>query len=219
MSNFLALSDIVQKVITSLSLYQGTATQKYAEDRIADMIIHLFNRLFDDRNWLYTTKWFKYTLTGQNGVVAEDVSKDFNNYNDICCISTDSNPEKTLKRLHFSTNPYKITGNTPQYMIPSSDSKKIFAIVPFESTGTIYVNAKIKPNEYLPDTIIPFDPDILIYGVSYEYCCDDGNSQLQANKFRELYEARLQQLINIDNEGKLDWNDEEAYFIDNNIWR
>lgn len=218
MNKYLSLSELVQKVITNLSMYQGTATQKYAEDRISEMIIQLFYRLYEDRFWAGSTHWYKYTLTGVDGVCAEDVSKDFTDFYDICSISTEDNPKYTLKKLHNSTNPYLITGDTPAYYIPSKDPKKVFSIVPFTATGTIYVYARTKPQEFYPETIIPFDSIALIYGVCYEYCADDGNSSSQIQKFEKLFNDRMIQLTNLDNSGIYDYNDEEA-FIGNNQWR
>lgn len=218
MNKYLTLSEIVQKVITALSQYQGTSTQKYAEDRISEMVLLLYNKLFDSRTWYLHTKWFKYTLTGTNGVCAEDVSKDIASFYDICSISTEINPNYELKRMHLSTNPFLISGNVASYYIPSTDNKKVFAVVPFNATGTIYVRAKVRPMEFLPDTEIPFDPDVLIYGVCYQYCADDGNSSTQIQKFEKLYQERLQTLTSLDNSGTFDWNDEEARYSVNQ-WR
>ena len=122
MNKYLTLSELVQKVIVSLSMYAGTATQKYAEDRIAEMILQTFNTIYDDRFWSELCHWYKYTLTGVDGVCAEDVSKDFSNFNDICCITHENNKNYKLKRLNNSTNPYLITGDTPGYYIHAKDN-------------------------------------------------------------------------------------------------
>lgn len=218
MQKFLTLSELVQKVIRNLSLYQGTSTQKYAEDRISETILLIFNRLYDERYWSFLTNWYKYNLTGVNGVCEEDVSKDITNFYDIESISTQDNPKYALKRLHHSTNPYLVTGSTPAYYINTNIDKKIFAVVPFDAKGVIYVRAKSKPQEFFPNTIVPFDPDVLIYGACYEYCADDGNSQTQLQKFKELYAQRLQQLTSMENSGTFDWNDEQVYTTINE-WR
>lgn len=218
MSNFLTLSELVQKVITNLSMYEGTATQKYAEDRIGMTILQIFNSLFDDRYWDHLCHWYKYNLTGIDGVCSEDVSKDIAKFEDICCIVPEINKNYKLKRLNNSTNPYLIEGNSPGYYIHSKIDKKIFSVVPFNATGVVYVYAKSRPSEYLPDTVVPFDPDVLIYGTCYQYCADDGNSQSQIQKFEKLYNNRLQQLTAMNNYGTFDWNDEEANYALTN-WR
>ena len=218
MSNYKTLAELTQDVIKSLSMYAGTATQVYAEDRIAAMIVRIFNRLFEDRFWDEHTFWYKYTLTGENGVVGSNVDNDISKFTDIQYISTDDNPRYTLKQLHGSTNPYKVEGTIPTYFIPTQIEHKIFAVVPFASTGDIYVRARHRPNTFIATTVIPFDPDVLVLGACYEYCADDGNSNQETQKFLTLYQQRLQQLINLDNQNTINWNDEQAYY-DVRSWR
>ena len=55
MSNFKTLKELVQDVITELSMYRGTGTQKYAEDRIADKIVRTFIDVFEQRFWNFNT--------------------------------------------------------------------------------------------------------------------------------------------------------------------
>lgn len=212
MSNYKTLSELTQDVIKSLSMYAGTAVQVYAEDRIAAMIIRIFNRLFEDRFWDEHTFWYKYTLTGEDGVVGSNVDDDIAKFTDIQYISTDDNPRYTLKQLHGSTNPYKVEGTIPTYFIPTQIEHKIFAVVPFAATGDVYVRARHRPSKIIATTVIPFDPDILVYGACYEYCADDGNSNQETQKFLTLYQQRLQQLINLDNQNPINWNDEQAYY-------
>lgn len=218
MNNYKKLSELVQEVIKNLSMYQGTATQLYAEDRIAAMIIRLFNKIIDSRYWKTNVKWFKYNLIGIDGVCSEKVSDDIGNFYDILAINSEINPQYTLKQLHHSTNPYLVEGTTPNYYIPSNNPDKIFAVVPFNATGVIYVLARQKPKQIDVETVIPFDPDVLILGACYEYCADDGNSTMQVQKFQTMYQERLKQLENLDNAGTYDYNDEEAYY-NTRAWR
>ena len=62
------------------------------------------------------------------------------------------------------------------------------------------------------NTVIPFDPDVLVLGACWEYCADDGNSSAQIQKFQQLYQERLKVLQNNENSGTFDYNDEEAYY-------
>ena len=218
MNNYKTLSKLTQEVITSLSMYQGTATQLYAEDRIANTIVRIFNRLFDKRFWYNNTHWYKYNLTGIDGVCEEDVSKDISKFYDILSISTENNPSYSLRKLNHTTNPYMIKGDRPTYFIPSQIENKIFSIVPFESTGVIYVQARTRPKTFDADTVIPFDPDVLVLGACYEYCADDGNSQTEIQKFQQLYQERLRDLECLENSGMFDYNDEEAYYASSE-WR
>lgn len=218
MSNYKTLSELVQEVIKNLSMYAGTSTQLYAEDRIAATIIRIFNRLFEDRFWDEHTFWYKYTLTGTSGVVGGTVSNDIAKFSDIQYISSANNPRYTLKQLQGSTNPFLVEGTIPSYFTTTQIPNKVFAVVPYASTGDIYVRARHRPSEIIATTEIPFDPDVLVLGACYEYCADDGNSDAQVQKFLTLYQQRLQELINLDNQHPVNWNDEQAYY-DVRTWR
>ena len=218
MSNFKKLSDLVQEVITELSMYRGTGTQKYAEDRITNKIIRNFDDIIDQRFWSFNTKWYKFNLTGIDGYVAEKVSDYIKDFNDIESISSDINPRYALKRLHDSTNPYKVTLNYTLVYKYSDNPDKIFQIVPFDCTGIIYVRGKSRPISFYPETIVPFDANYLVYKTCYDYCCDDGNSDLQVQKYQQLYTDRLSQLSRIHNDMIINYNDEQAYYP-NNEWR
>jgi len=209
MSNFKTLKELVQDVITELSMYRGTGTQKYAEDRIADKIIRTFIDVFELRFWSYNTDWYKYKLSGSNGLVGENVSLDIKDFNDIEFIKDESG--RTLNKLHDSTNPYKITGTIPTYYKRTNIDKKVFQIVPFNSTGDIFVRGRTRPTQFEPETIIPFDANLLIYKVCWDYVCDDGNSLAQIDKYKQLYEQRYNHLLTQENEGVINYNDDIAY--------
>lgn len=212
------LSQLVQEVIKSLSMYAGTSTQLYAEDRIAAMLVRLFNKLFEMQFWSEHTHWFNYELTGINGVCKEDVSKDIANIHDIYSITSTVNLKKSLRKLHQSTNPFEIKGNLPVYYTNTQEPNKVFAVVPYTATGKIYVQARVRPQNIDINTVIPFDPDVLVLGVCWEYCADDGNSSSQIQKFQQLYQERLKILQNNENSGTYDYNDEQAY-IGSSEWR
>lgn len=212
------LTQLVQEVIKSLSMYAGTSTQLYAEDRIAAMLVRLFNKLFEMQFWSEHTHWFKYELTGINGVCEEDVSKDIANIHDIYSITSTVNLKSSLRKLHQSTNPFEIKGSLPVYYTNTQEPNKVFAVVPYTATGKIYVQARVRPQNIDINTVIPFDPDVLVLGVCWEYCADDGNSSSQIQKFQQLYQERLKVLQNNENSGTYDYNDEQAY-IGSSEWR
>ena len=215
MSNFKTLKQLVQEVITELSMYRGTGTQKYAEDRIADKIVRTFIDVFEQRFWNLNTDWYKYTLSGSSGLVGENVSLDIKDFNDIETILCENSE---LRKLHDSTNPFLIEGSTPKYYKRTNVDKKIFQIVPFKSTGTLYVRGRTRPTQFEPETVIPFDANLLIYKVCWDYVCDDGNSKLQVDKYKQLYEQRYNFLLTQQNENVIDYNNEVAY-NSLNSWR
>lgn len=208
MSSFKTLSDLTQEVISNLSMYPGTSVQIYAEDRISNMIIRLFSTLFEERFWSDTTFWREYTLSGIDGVVNEDVSKDIAHFHDIECIKSQYDTSSALTKLHSSFVPQIGSGKTPCFYTNTPIENKIFAVVPFTATGKIYVRARTRPTEFLPDTIIPFDSTALVFGVCYEYSVDDDNNKAASQKFKELFDKRINQLNNLENSGIYDYNDD-----------
>lgn len=218
MSKYKKFSKLVQEVIKSLSMYSGTSVQIYAEDRIAMMLQRCYNQLFDDHYWTDTIEWFKYTLSGFDGLCNEDVGKDITSFHDIMNISTENNPQYSLRKLHTTTNPYLIVGDTPAYYTSTNIENKIFRIVPFDAKGTIYVQARKRITEFDEETIVNIDPDLLVLHVCWEYCIDDGNNRTAADKFMQMFTERKNTLLALENQGTFDYNDEEAY-VGNNSWR
>ena len=215
MSNFKTLKELVQDVITELSMYRGTGTQKYAEDRIADKIVRTFVDVFEQRFWDFNVEWFKYTLSGSNGLVGENVSKDLTDVNDIDVILYNKHE---LLKLHNSTNPFLIEGEIPLYYKRTNVDKKIFQIVPFKAKGDLYVRGRTRPTKFEPETVIPFDANYLIYKVCWDYVADDGNSLPQLDKYKVLAEQRYNFLLTQQNENVIDYNNEVAY-NSLNSWR
>ena len=215
MSNFKTLKELVQDVITELSMYRGTGTQKYAEDRIADKIVRTFVDVFEQRFWDFNVEWFKYTLSGSNGLVGENVSKDLIDVNDIDVILYNKHE---LLKLHNSTNPFLIEGEIPLYYKRTNIDKKIFQIIPFKAKGDLYVRGRTRPTKFEPETVIPFDANYIVYKVCWDYVADDGNSLPQLDKYKILAEQRYNFLLTQQNENVIDYNNEVAY-NSLNSWR
>lgn len=212
------LQNLTQKVIKKLSLYSGTDVQIYAEDRIADMIIDAYNVLIDERFWNDCMFWHEYNLIGENGVVAETVNTDIKNFNDIECIFSEYNNRHQLRKAHNTTIPQTVEGNIPQLYTRSTNSNKVFAVIPYNSTGKLYVRARHRATALYPQDEVPFDSLALVYKVCWEYTADDGANQAEQAKFKQLFEQRMQELRNNDTSGVYDWNDDSINF-DIYSWR
>lgn len=219
--NYQTLSQLTQRVIQRLSMFRGTSVQVYAEDRIAQMILDNYTRAFDDFEWSNLQTWYKFTLAGINGWAIENVSDFITDFDDIVCVTPDSTYRNQLKCLHGSTVPELISGTYPAYYQESANPNKIFEIIPYTSEGTIYVCSKGRLNTngtILPETIIPFDSDYLVYAACADYLADDDSSRVQLEKFVKLRDDRMKQLKAIDNDGIIDYNDSLAYFV-TSVWR
>ena len=217
LSNYQTLEKLIKRIIQRLSMYQGISVQVYAEDRIAQMILDNYNLVVDSFAWSSLSFWKEFTLAGSNGEVLEKVSDYITTFGDIISIVDAGDPTCALKRLHNTTPPSEISGTIPAYFrIHPTDKDKVFQVVPFEATGKILVNAKGKLNTnqtIIPQTIIPFDSDYLVYAVCCDYLADDDNSQTQLQKFVQMRDGRLAHLKDIDNSGTIDYNDEVSQAV------
>ena len=206
------LQNLTQKTIKKLSLYSGTDVQIYAEDRIADMLIDAYNELIDERFWSDCMQWREFNLTGAEGIVSETVSDYINNINDIECIFSEYNKRTQLRKAHNTTIPQTIEGNVPQLYIKSPNVNKVFAVIPFTSTGKLYVRYRTRLTNIYPQDIVPFDNLALIYKVCWQYTTDDGSNPAEQQKFMKLFEDRMRELRNNDTSGVYDWNDDSINF-------
>ena len=217
LANYQTLEKLIKRIIQRLSMYQGISVQVYAEDRIAQMILDNYNLVVDSFAWSSLSFWKEFTLAGSNGEVLEKVSDYITTFGDIISIVGAGDPTCALKRLHNTTPPSEISGTIPAYFrIHPTDKDKVFQVVPFEATGKILVNAKGKLNTnqtIIPETIIPFDSDYLVYAVCCDYLADDDNSQTQLQKFVQMRDGRLAHLKDIDNSGTIDYNDEVSQAV------
>lgn len=211
-ANYQTLEKLIKRIIQRLSMYQGISVQVYAEDRIAQMILDNYNLVVDSFAWSSLSFWKEFTLAGSNGEVLEKVSDYITTFGDIISIVDKDDATYALKRLHNTTPPSEVSGTVPVYFrIHPTDKDKVFQIIPFEATGKVLVNTKGKLNTnqtIIPETIIPFDSDYLVYAVCCDYLADDDNSQTQLQKFVQLRDGRLAHLKDIDNAGTIDYNDE-----------
>ena len=217
LANYQTLEKLIKRIIQRLSMYQGISVQVYAEDRIAQMILDNYNLVVDSFAWSSLSFWKEFTLAGSNGEVLEKVSDYITTFNDIISIVDAGDPTCVLNRLHNTTPPSEVSGTIPAYFrIHPTDKEKVFQVVPYEAVGKVLVNAKGKLNTnqtIVPDTIIPFDSDYLVYAVCCDYLADDDNSQTQLQKFVQMRDGRLAHLKDIDNAGTIDYNDEVSQAV------
>lgn len=221
-ANYQSLYTLTKRVLQRLSMYKGSSVQVYAEDRVMQMILDQYDLVMDNFAWNNLSYWKKFTLLGSNGYCGEKVSDYIVDFNDIIAIKV-KNDEEALIKLHSTTIPEEITGNTPHYYMPANENAdKIFRVIPYNAQGDIYVNIRGRLNtndsQIDPETIIPFDSSYLVYAVCMDYLADDAASKMQYEKFKSLRDERLRQLKDLDNAGTIDYNDDKA-ILSNNEWR
>jgi len=179
----------------------GTGVQTYAEDRIAEMIQHKFDVLFEEAFWPQFCTWYEWTLDGTLGIVTTDLTDILKRFEDIQVIMPDNSNTAITKLASLTTNPFTLAGTTPihyEALGPTFDNKttRVFRIWPLASTGDIKVRVRTRPATFIGTDEVDFDDQALILGATFDYLEDDGTNSNATQKFQLLFEARVKQLKN-----------------------
>ena len=179
----------------------GTGVQTYAEDRIAEMIQHKFNVLFEEVFWPQFLTWATWTLDGTLGVITTDVTALLKRFEDIRVVFPSGSNTPLTKMSPLTTNPFELSGTTPihyESLGPTDANRvtRVFQIWPKAATGTIVVQYRTRPDTFVATDEIDFDDQALILGAVFDYLEDDGTNPNATQKFQLLFEARVKQLKN-----------------------
>ena len=205
------LSQLVQRTVTRLSMVPGVAVQVYAEDRIAEMIWHKFTTVRDMLWWDDFMEWQELTQ-GADGRPIENIVRQMpiapagdeiviNEYKDIQH-AWHPNRMDPLKTLPKRTNPRgAMREGSTLYRVP--DQSKVIRFLPIESGLRMMVRYRRYYDYFQPDDIVPMDDQVIILGACYDYLEDDGTNPGQTEKFRNMYNDRLGQLIRMENDEEI----------------
>ena len=195
---------LIERTATRLSQVAGASVQLYSEDRIAEMIQHKFDVLFDEAFWgQFVTFGESMTLDGSTGVVTTDISYKIKRFDDIRVIFPDDSNTPITKLPEATLNPDTITGTTPAFYSPSTSSAKVFKIWPVASTGSIQVTYRTKPTAFVSADVVDFDEQALILGAAFDYAEDDGTNPAATDKLQNMFESRVKQLRNLRNDSPI----------------
>ena len=203
------LTQLVTRVADRLSMTAGTGVQIYAEDRIAEMIQHKFDVMFEEAFWPQFLTWETWTLDGILGIVTTDLTEKLKRFEDIRVLFPDTSNVPLTKMAALTTNPNLLKSSTRplhyESLGPLSPFKKsrVFQIWPKTATGEIVVQYRTRPETFVPTDEIDFDDQALILGATFDYLEDDGTNPNATQKFQLLFEARVQQLKNSFNTGPI----------------
>ena len=195
------LDQLVARTTDRLSMVAGTGVQVYSEDRLAEMIQHKFDVLFDEAWWPQFLTWAQWTLDGTLGIVTTDLTDLVKRFGDIRVIFPENSTTALTTISAISTNPFELSGARPihyEALGPADDNKvsRVFQIWPKTSTDDIIVQFRTKPDTFTGDDEIDFDDQALILGATFDYLEDDGTNPNASQKFQMLFEARVKQLKN-----------------------
>jgi hypothetical protein len=202
------LAQLITRAEDRLSMVDGVGAQVYAEDRLAEMIQHKFDILFDEVFWPQFCTWSTYTLDGTLGVVTVDLTELVKKFEDIQVIFPANSNSALTKLTSSTTNPFTLSGTTPihyEALGPGDSNKvtRVFNIWPKTSTGDINVRFRTKPDTFTSTDEIDFDDQALILGTVFDYLEDDGTNPNATQKFQLLFETRVKQLKNLFNDGPI----------------
>ena len=219
------LSDLVQRTVTRLSMVAGVGVQVYAEDRIAEMIWHKYLMCRDQLWWDDLMDYITLTQDA-NGRPTENVVTELptpevgdeiviNKYHDIQYAWSPyvRGPLKEIKRRDNPTG-YMRQGRT---LWIGADATKVVRF--FQHTPGLEMALRVKRYYpyFNPTDIVPMDDQLMILGATYDYLEDDGTNPGQTEKFRNMFNERLDRLKSLENEKEIPLS--PAPYTSNDGWQ
>jgi len=185
--------ELIDRTILRMSQVPGAATQTYAEDRVAEMLQHKFDILFDEYWWPKYNLWSTYTLDGSTGVVTTDLTEIIKRFEDIRSVFI-GNTSRRVLILGPEQNPNIIDGTDPRVYEANADAARVITIWPKTATGTLDINYQTKPDTFSSEDEVDMDDQLMICGAAWDYLEDDGTNPGATQKFQNFFEDRLAQL-------------------------
>ena len=183
---------IIEKVLTELSMVAGAAAQVYAEPQIGQKVQQVYNRLYREFWWPDLMSWQTWTLDGTTGMVTSDVSSVLKYSYDLQLMFIGGTDQK-IPRLPPDINPNLLTGTVPDYFEIVNDATKVFRVLPITSTGTITARVRTKQDDFQDSDTVNFDDDLLVYATVVDYAADDGSNSGQIAKYQNYFDDLMRQ--------------------------
>lgn len=195
------VAELITRVEKRLALASGMDVQIHAEDKLLEMLRHMYNVLFDDHWWLDALSMTSYTLDETAGLVTEDVSDKIKRFVDINSVFYEG-LARPLPTLPIRTNPTLFTGNA---IAPyAADKTKVFKVYPVTLSGSVHVwhRTRMEADDWdlakAETTTVNIDDEMLILGVVFDFLADDGSNPDAAKKYQSEFATRRQQLLDLE---------------------
>ena len=192
------LSELALKVTRRIGQIPGTGVQIYAEDLIFDMIQHKFDVLFDRAFWPQHMNWVTATLDGTTGITTTDWSladtPKLVDFKDIRAVFPGTK-DRSLAKFSAHKNPLNVSGTNARFVEAFGTSAQIFRVLPILSTGNVTLHYRSKPDDFVLEDTVPFDNQAIILGTVYDYLEDDGTNPGATEKMQNMFEGRVNQLL------------------------
>jgi hypothetical protein len=171
------VSDIVNRIERRIAQLSGPGAQTFTQDILIEHITSAFNNTFDQHTWPAYMVWVATSFDGVTGAVTADLS----DFSDILGVypGTISSP---LPNAPVDVVPMLMQGSSPLYIIPYPERvDKVFRVIPFTSTGDVYVNYKSSPTNIDMDTNLHVDEELLVCAATFLYLADDATNPTATN--------------------------------------
>lgn len=210
--------EIMLQCLRQLSMVYGTATNKYAEEKLYSMIDDALEVAFNERFWDRHLKKVKTNLSNGYPVLAnlELVCRGFD---DIQVILNNQSYPRELARANNNVIKNTYSGSVPTFFQYSDDPSKLFQVVPPASgvdvwvvfrtlckpdvyqkflDGEVNIDPANKRFVYTAEDEIPFDYLAIRYYVCWQYMMLKADNPDAAEMYRRMYVDRMRSLA--DNE-------------------
>jgi hypothetical protein len=214
-------ANLVPRIIRRLTQVVGTGTQIYAEDRILEILAEVYRQSSRAYWWPDLMQRFDVTVDPTSGIVTSDLINATNtgrveSFGDIRSVFFNDYP-RPMSQLPGNISSNSLLTGIPGYISPLTYGEdptgyRLFKLVPVPSgTVNLHVLARITPVNIFTDVnvLVPIDEFVLINGVCFKYCVEDGNNPAMAEQFRNTFDTELQ--------GEIDTYDSQPIPLDTRV--
>lgn len=192
---------LLNDVLKDVGLVAGTGVQTYTEPLVYASIQTMFDMMFRKRFWDHLTDWHQFTVDGVSGLFTTDIDTVCKDFTDIGSVYTENFARKVVKPVDVEH--FVVTGSDALYYTPikfdsSSTStfvKKVIKIWPITAVNTLNIRIRTKPDDFVPDDIVPFPSDIISMAAAWNLLDSDGINPTAAQKAQQLYEVLYRDYI------------------------
>lgn len=181
--------ELITRTLTRLSALGGLDVQTYMQPKLAEMLQHKFDVLFDKRFWRDLTTNETMTLGNDGSPIGTVVNK-IKRFSDIQYVW-----------IPGYTSPLpEAPRSAPQSLVrqpsiaPVADPAKRFRVLPINTITSVEVAYRTKPAAFIETDVVPFDDQIMILGTCYDYLVGEAANMTDAQKFLTMYTDRLNTL-------------------------
>ena len=188
------IEKLIERIETRLFLAAGIDVQTHAEDQLVEMLRGVYETLFDD--FWYPEYTYATTMpVDDTGMVVGDLSPLILRYKDIRDVYWNED-EDPLPRITPGSSLGRVRRKS---IMPVADPTKVFKVLPLDEPGPVHIWYRTRVaddvwenNQF--DTELPFDDNVLMYGVVYEFLLNDDSNGNATAEYKSKYQARQQQM-------------------------